>query len=457
LGLRTKETQNPFVVLGYNHEWAPGIHTLFLAGRLTDRLQVENTDQTSLFVYRPDDGPASFVEPVSVSEMYESDLTLYSGELQQIVELPRQTLIFGGRFQDGEFNTSTVQSDPIHSDVGLYFPNGGVAAAQNLDSAFRRTSGYAYDTLRMVDPLTLTAGVSYDLISFPQNFRAAPISALEQRIQQLSPKAGLIWTPGEDFVVRAAFTRALGGASIDQSFQIEPSEVAGFNQSFRSLIPESVGGANVGAGFETYDISLEKKMQGGTYLGLSGEWLESKVDRTLGTFDLYNASTGFTMPSGTPERLAYQEPSLLFTFNQLVEQSWSFGMRYRLSQAELNDTYTAIPDTALTAGGFRSRQDLRATLHELRLEVFYNHPSGFFGQLEGIWNDQRNQGYLPAIGGSDFWQFNAYVGYRFFQRRAQVQVGLMNITGQDYSLNPLNLYNELPRQMTFVARFQMGF
>jgi tetratricopeptide (TPR) repeat protein len=457
LGLRTKETQYPILILGYRHEWAPGIQTLLLAGRLTDRYQVENPSQTSLFVYQPSGGPAAFVEPVSVNEIYNSDLTIYSGELQQIFELSRQTLVFGGRFQSGDFKTSTLQYDPQNSDVSLFFPNGNVAAIQNFDASFQRVSGYAYDTLRIADPLSLTVGVSYDSITFPQNFRAAPISGQEQDGHQLSPKAGLIWTPIKDFVVRAAYTRSLSGASIDQSFQIEPSEVAGFNQSFRSLIPESVGGANVGAAFETYDVSLEKKFPTGTYIALSGELLKSKVNRTLGTFDLYDINNGFTVPSGTPEKLAYQEPSLLFTFNQLVGQTWSFGVRYQLSHAELNDSYPAIPESTPVEGSFQPQQDLQATLQELRLEAFYNHPSGFFGQLEGIWNYQKNQGYLPAIGGSDFWQFNAYVGYRFFQRRAQLQLGLLNLTGQNYQLNPLNLYNELPRQMTFVARLQIGF
>jgi len=44
----------------------------------------------------------------------------------------------------------------------------------------------------------------------------------------------------------------------------------------------------------------------------------------------------------------------------------------------------------------------------------------------------------------DFWQFNVFAGYRFARRRAELLVGGLNLTGQDYRLNPVTLYAELP-------------
>ena len=57
----------------------------------------------------------------------------------------------------------------------------------------------------------------------------------------------------------------------------------------------------------------------------------------------------------------------------------------------------------------------------------------------------------------DFWQLNAFTGYRFARRRAEVAVGLVNITDEDYELEPLTLYTELPRERTLVARFSFKF
>jgi len=111
----------------------------------------------------------------------------------------------------------------------------------------------------------------------------------------------------------------LSGASIDQSFQLEPSQVAGFNQSFRSIIPESIQGAESGARFETYGASLEHQFPTGTYLGLSGEVLNSKVDRTFGVFEIN--LLGFANPGGTHERINYEERTLLFTVKPIDREA----------------------------------------------------------------------------------------------------------------------------------------
>jgi hypothetical protein len=50
-----------------------------------------------------------------------------------------------------------------------------------------------------------------------------------------------------------------------------------------------------------------------------------------------------------------------------------------------------------------------------------------------------------------------FAGYRFPRRKAEILVGLLNLTDQNYRLNPLTLYNELPRRRTLMARFQVNF
>ena len=152
-------------------------------------------------------------------------------------------------------------------------------------SLFRRISVYGYHQWQIFDPLQLIGGVTYDRITFPENFQTAPISGTEQTEDQVSPKAGLILTPLDGTTLRFAYTRSLAGASLDQSYQLEPSQVAGFIQSYRSIIPESVAGPVPGAKFETYGFSLEQKFSTGTYLGVSGELLYSDVGQTVGAFD----------------------------------------------------------------------------------------------------------------------------------------------------------------------------
>ena len=128
-----------------------------------------------------------------------------------------------------------------------------------------------------------------------------------------------------------------------------------------------------------------------------------------------------------------------------------------MSQAELDEVFPDIPTTAGTAGGFRARQNLAATLHQLHLFAIYNHASGFFAGGGVIWSAQRNRGYEPDQPGDNFWQGNLEAGYRFARRRAEARLALLNVAGQDYRLNPLNLTAELPRERTLVVSLRLNF
>jgi hypothetical protein len=164
------------------------------------------------------------------------------------------------------------------------------------------------------------------------------------------------------------------------------------------------------------------------------------------------------VPAGLRENLDYSEETLLVTANQLLGRDWSLGARYRLSQAVLNDNF---PDVPVTPGPIANpivpNQRTKDVLQEVSLSAVYNHPCGFFAQGEADWYDQSNSGYISPEPGDDFWQLNAFVGYRFLHRKGEVTLGLLNIAGQNYNLNPLNLYNELPRSRTLLVSLQLNF
>jgi hypothetical protein len=236
---------------------------------------------------------------------------------------------------------------------------------------------------------------------------------------------------------------------------LEPSQVAGFNQAFRSLIPESLSGSTAGARFETFGLAFEQKLNTGTYLGVEAELLNSDVNNVIGAvnFSAPLAGAPTYSLSGTRQSLDYQEKNFLVTVNQLLGDDWSLGARYSLSRAELGASFPDIP-ASLTAAASTSNE---ATLHQLSLFALFNHPGGFFARAEGDWYSQSDGGYQPALPGGDFWQFNLFAGYRFFQRRAELGVGLLNLTDRNYQLNPLNLYTDLPRTRTFTVSFRFNF
>ena len=59
--------------------------------------------------------------------------------------------------------------------------------------------------------------------------------------------------------------------------------------------------------------------------------------------------------------------------------------------------------------------------------------------------------------GDDFWHFNTFVGYRFLENRAEVSVGLLNLGDQDYRLDPINPYRDIPRRRTALLRTRITF
>jgi tetratricopeptide (TPR) repeat protein len=457
--LRFEENQEPLLLAGYHHEWSPGTHTLALASRLQDTFQLVNPTQPVVIQDKRTPGVVPDALSLAVDlQKYRSELEIYSAEAQHIWAHADHTLIAGARYQTGEFDTENDIAG-----FGLFGFNSAPAVSQDFSPDFERVAAYGYWHWQILEPLLLIGGVSYDRLEFPVNHRSPPVSADEETRDRVSPKAGFIATLARGTTVRGAYTRSLGGVSFDQSFQLEPSQVAGFNQSFRSLIPESAGGSVPGAPFESWGLALDQKFPTGTYLGVSGEVLKSKTDRQVGAYDIVTTEImpgvfdDTFVPSGTQQDLDYHENTLTVTLNQLLGNEWSVGARYRVSNADLDGRFTDISAAPVTPSGLITDSELEATLHQVNLFVIYNHPSGFFGQFQSLWTRQSNQGYATPLEGDDFWQFNAFVGYRFPRRRAELTLGLLNIGDQDYRLNPLNLTTELPRDRTLVVNLRFNF
>jgi tetratricopeptide (TPR) repeat protein len=470
-GVNFTELQQPGLLLaGFHHQWAPGVHTLAIVGRLEDEIEfsdlntsadltsfldsgVPNVSRSLIFTRRPSgEISGAFVLPLDVR--YHSKFTTYTGELNHIWEQENNTLIVGARFQSGEFETrDRFENPPPFAEPFFDQP----PSAQSFETSLDRQTAYIYDIFRPWKSLSITAGLSYDRLDYPENYRNSPILGSQSSRSQFSPKAGVIWNPFGNFVVRGSYARSLGGVSFEESVQLEPNQVAGFNQVFRSVISESLVGSVAAPSYETAGLQVEEKFETGTYVGLQAMLINSDVDRQVGTFDAIVNGGRITPPivaSSTPQKLDYQEQNLTATVNQLVGNEWSFGARYRLTFSDLETTLREVPAAVLPDLAY-SRQ--KATMHQGDVYALYNHPCGFFARADALWIRQSNVGYSPDIPGDEVVQLNAYAGYRFRRNFGDVTVGVVNITDQDYRLNPLNPYNELPRERSLLVRVRFNF
>ncbi len=447
-GLQAQEKQEPDVYAGWHHAWAPGVHTLFLASRLADRFSLFDPESDQIFLMQSGGVPRSIQSPPAgpaFTNDFSSRFTLNSAELQQIVETGRHLVVAGGRWQAGDVSAS--------SSLARDFT--GVPGATGGSGDFFRATAYAYYSFRPVDALSLTAGGAYDHLEFPENTDFPPLSVHETARDKLSPKAGLLFTPWDHGLFRASYTRSLGGLFFDDSVRLEPAQVGGFIQAFRSLIPESVAGLLPGASFETASVGFDQSLRSGTSFGVEAEWLASGGSRSVGILTNSLFLPVADSPSTTRQDLDFREGNLSAYAAQLLGDHFSIGARYRVSEARLESRFPEIPPA--TRGLDELQQDNTALMHHLSLALNFTHASGVFASWESSWRHQDSFGYSPGLATEDFWQHDFIAGFRFPRRRAELRVGVLNIGNADYRLNPLNLHPDLPRARTFVSSLRLNF
>ncbi len=448
--LDAHEKQEPSVLAGLDHKWSDTQQTLLLASIFNDTLSFSDQIGQTYLLGSPTKGASPFLfTQENLMENFENRLMVDSFEVQHLASISQFQTIAGIRLQIGSDHLANEQSPTDKTLYPIYFPQQFVINQSFLTYSLRITP-YLYEYWHLTRQLCLIGGLAYDYQILPENALFAPLSNQEKVQNQVSPKAGLVWEPASGSAVRAAYTQSLGGANLDQSLRLEPTQVAGFTQAYTSVMPASLVGGIGGARFETADLSLERRFNRGTYLALSAEFLRSTADQSVGGFSRVE-SGGYGPAIQLPEQLVFQECSLDFSLHQLFGNYFSLGARYRLADARLS---TVFPQVGPALG---NSSDLCGLLHLVSLDASFQHPSGFFASIEGEWWRQDLGEDLSSFPGDQFWQANAQMGYRSPRRRVEISLGVLNITGQDYCLSPINLYPNLPRQRTFAARLQFNF
>lgn len=448
---RAHEQQEPLLGLGYHREWRPGMHTLVLFGILKDELDFgAATWPVPLALLETTTGEASLT-PLPLSQSYQSRLEIFSIEAQQLWrQSDRHDSILGVRYQWGTLDPSYIHSAPQDwQDFFLTSRTGSVDG--NVD----RLAAYAYHRWEIIPHVWVQGGVAYDRLSFPAGFLYPPLEKQDQTEEQVSPKIGLLAQPFADTTVRAAFSRSLSGATLEQSYRLEPSQMAGFTQAYRGVIPESAAGGPIpGASHDIVGFSVEQRFKTRTYLGLTAEMLLSDTSRYAGAYQIDPIQDIEVSDALYSTGFDFSERSLEFTVNQLIASEWSVGVRYRVTRSELDSFPTGFALPVGDPGPYQ--EDVEATLHQLTLVGAFNHRSGLFARVEGSWYYQLNSGYDPALADENIWQLNAFAGFRFPKRQVEVSVGILNLTDQDYRLNPLNTDSWPPRDRTLAVRLRLN-
>ncbi len=449
--LTQESKEDPNVLIGYHRQWGPGNDSLILYRHVEEFYSLADPVFPTTFDQQLVSG-ANFPNPTPVNIAYQDQTELNSVEGQHIFQTEAQRVILGVRYQ--------TEGDQVANNLVGTFP---LPAQPGLDTDFWRTTAYGYYQLKLFDTLRLTGGATYDAMRFPENIANPPISSQEEERNRLSPKAGIDWTPDNNTRVRAAYTESMAGIFNASSTLIEPSEIAGFNQAYRSLLPESTV---PGATFETLGIGVDHKFSTGTYLSFEADMLHSRANQMLGVLTNLPPLPTPNAISSEQQYLDFRERDVSAHLDQLICDHLSIGVGYQLTAAHVSyeNQLLNVPATEANA---RYKNSQNAKLNQVSLFANYFLPCGFFTsiQLESwIQNDlnfyQEVSGVRSYTGGepgANFWQLNLFAGYRFPRRHMEIQVGLLNATAQDYQLDPLTYYIDPAHTRTFEASFKFNF
>ena len=456
--LRVREQQIPIALATLHREWQPGLHTTLLAGRLHSSVEAQDRAAVlDLWTNNPPPG-VNWVRLQSFDSLRQStDFTAYLAELNQIWQGERHVSLAGARFQTGQIETDSTIDDHSSTFVHNYY---GPPLASRVDDPFHRWTLYAYHTQQLWEGFRLTAGLAYDRLRYPEDFRFSPLFGTERTLSQISPKAAAYWDIARNIALRSMYAQSVGGLSYDESVRLEPTQLAGFGQSFRSIISEAEAGSPIAPRYEVAGLALDVKLRSSTFLGAQAQWMRSDADHTVGVF----RSSGDLAPppqavaSSTREQLAYEEQSLEFYVHQLLGREWSAGAGYQLTRSRLDWTYPEIP-IALPASPSRTEE---AWLHRFNLRLQYQHRSGFFARADARWFLQNNLGYGHSVYSAprpddSVGQLDLCAGYRFWRRRGEITLSCLNVTGQNYRLNSLTPFPDLPRERVWMARLRFNF
>lgn len=465
--LRVEDTREPEVVAGYHHQWSPGQHSLVLASAFNDRLAVTDPSNVVGFVVLNRDGLPLGPSVKTYGDLpqalrYQSQYGGFGLELQQIATLEGplgdNTVVAGARLQEGWIESmSWLGAGKSSADLGiLALPRPTPALSEETNQRVERWGVYAYDYWNVRRDISVALGVSYDELRYPRNFRTPPLAGETREATQLSPKIGLIARPWTNGLARFAYARALGGVSFEQSLRLEPTQVGGIPQAYRSIIPEAFAGPVAGEEQEMMGLAFEQQWARNWVASVDARWVRSSASLTQGIFlasevDPDNPDL-VPHPGQIESPLRFEEWQLGAELDVLLGTAWSAAIRYRVT-----DSSMTVRQLSQAGGGESAGHDQSATLGEWTLEARFNSRTGFFGAAQATYFAQQTGGDAMPGEADEGLQLNLFGGYRFWSRRAEIRVGLLNIADTGYVLNPLNYWSRLPQSRALTLGFRFSY
>jgi len=342
----------------------------------------------------------------------------YMGEIQYLYRSDRFRAIVGGGYASvmGSGDINITMPNPPDPPIPIM--------NQPYDNDTHHTNGYAYTYTNWPQPVTWTLGLSYDkqTIGFYNN--------LEQ--DQVNPKIGMTWNPLTGTTVRAAAFRTLQRTLLTGQ-TLEPTQVAGFNQFYQD-----------GNGTDSwrYGVGLDQKITDSLFAGFEGSYRDIK--------------TPYLSISSGSQKVSWEEETARVYLYWAPHKWFALTAEYRYERSDSKPEAPAPADLYST----------KINTHRVPLGVQFFHPVGFFAGVRGTYVAQdvttaesiAVYPYTFYDDSSNFWVFDAAIGYRLPKRYGIVSVEAKNLFNAGFNFTDTNKENPFTQpQRLIVGKITLYF
>ncbi|NIB42541.1 TonB-dependent receptor [Pseudomaricurvus alkylphenolicus] len=417
------------LTLGLRQNWQPGRDSLIMLGRWGSDSLFQTPTLSPLLSQLNGAIIDAARLPFQARTNVEENLNFLA--VSHLDQSAKRLWISGIRLQDGQVDLSQ-QLDHLLETTRPFF--GDPAWLTQSEQDLRRATAYTYLTLGLNTRVQTTLGLSWESLQLP-TFSSSPASAGELDKQRWSPKFGITWDMNSRWRLRAAYSASLGGLAADQNLRLEPTQLAGFLQAYRSVI--SLAPTLPGSEFDSVGLGLQYSPSAEFFLDLQYQQIRQRGKALQGAFVNQLASAQISAIT-LPKQLDYREHSFSLEANQLLGDRWSVAARYRFVRSTLEEKIQGLSVAATNPDlGSLAATRTEADLHSVKLSLAYHHPAGFFFAANSARYRPGDSGFYTREQASDFTSSDVKVGYRSPAQRWQVELRVDNLENADPLINAL--------------------
>ena len=345
-----------------------------------------------------------------IDEFFRDDVEDYRLSSQYVVETDNYAFITGGQLYRAE--PEREDGSTVIDDDFSVFTDLERRLSSSSDQSLNSQDWYSYLIWHGARWIDFTLAVDYTHLE--QERRELP-PFLKQTLSQSrwNPKIGTTIYLGPDTTVRAAYFEGLRKSALEDVGSIEPTLVGGINTTFTDFS---------GSRARSYAVGIDHKFAGSTYAGV--EFMQRRVSepeniaRETFFFDFDALGESSTVDLISSSTLHQDQNFLSAYFYQVLTDRVSATLDYLWSEFEQTDP--------------GANQDIES--HKIATGVRYFNSSGWFSFLDATWRDQeRRESFFFDDGSSDFWVFDAGMGYRFPKRHGSVVLQATNIFDRKFN------------------------